>query len=156
MKKTLVLLAMLILGGCSSLLQEPVCSQSMSENKKVSKSQLVAIIGFADGSSVVTPQNKEVLKQVAQKAITENAKIVVYGHASHRTITKNILQRILVNLKVSNERAIHTAVELMRNGVDAADINTLALFDSRPVKVEVNRASEAANRRAEVYLYWLE
>jgi len=156
MKKTLVLLAMLILGGCSSLLQEPVCSQSMSENKKVSKSQLVAIIGFADGSSVVTPQNKEVLKQVAQKAIDENAKIVVYGHASHRTITKNILQRILVNLKVSNERAIHTAVELMRNGVDAADINTLALFDSRPVKVEVNRAAEAANRRAEVYLYWLE
>lgn len=156
MKKTLVLLAMLILGGCSSLLQEPVCSQPMSENKKVSKSQLVAIIGFADGSSVVTPQNKEVLKQVAQKAIDENAKIVVYGHASHRTITKNILQRILVNLKVSNERAIHTAVELMHNGVDAADINTLALFDSRPVKVEVNRTAEAANRRAEVYLYWLE
>lgn len=155
MKKAFILLAMLILGGCSSLLQEPVCNQLLSESK-VSKSQLVAVIGFTDGSSVVTPQNKEVLRQVAQKAIDENAKIVVYGHASHRTITKNILQRILINLKVSNERAIHTAVELMHNGVDSANINTLALFDSRPIKAEVNRAAEAANRRAEVYLYWLE
>ena len=95
------------------------------------------------------------MRQVAEKAIAENAKIVVYGHASHRTLTKNILRRILINLKISNERAINTAVVLADNGVAFTDINTIALFDSRPIKVEVDRAAEAANRRAEVYLYWL-
>ena len=43
----------------------------------------------------------------------------------------------------------------MRNGVDAADINTLALFDSRPLAKEDTPADEAQNRRAEIYLYWL-
>ena len=155
MKKIFVLVTACMLSACASLLQEPVCS-AQKEVQKVSKAELVAVIGFADGSAVVTPENKEILRQVAQKAIDENAKIVVYGHASHRTITKNILNRILINLKISNERAIHTAAVLAAYGVKFTDINTIALFDSRPIKVEVDRAAEAANRRAEVYLYWLE
>lgn len=156
MKKIFVLLVAFMLSGCASLLQEPVCRPSDEGVKKVSRAELVAIIGFADGSAVITPENKEVLKQVAEKALNENANVVVYGHASHRTITKNIMQRILINLKISNERAVHTAAVLYGYGVDFTRINTVALFDSRPIKVEVDRAAEAANRRAEVYLYWLE
>lgn len=153
MKKIFVLVTACMLSACSSLLQEPVCN--VQKEQTVSKAELVAVIGFADASAVVTPENKEILRQVAEKAIAENAKIVVYGHASHRTLTKNILRRILINLKISNERAINTAVVLADNGVAFTDINTIALFDSRPIKVEVDRAAEAANRRAEVYLYWL-
>ncbi len=153
MKKIFVLVTACMLSACSSLLQEPVCN--VQKEPTVSKAELVAVIGFADASAVVTPENKEILRQVAEKAIAENAKIVVYGHASHRTLTKNILRRILINLKISNERAINTAVVLADNGVAFTDINTIALFDSRPIKVEVDRAAEAANRRAEVYLYWL-
>lgn len=156
MRKVLVLLIVMFLSGCSSLLQEPVCSPHQQEIKKVSRAEFAAVIGFADGSSEITPENKEVLRKVAEKALAEKAKIVVYGHASHRTITKNILQRILINLKVSNERAVNTAVVLSGYGVDFSDISTIALFDSRPIKVEINRADEAANRRAEIYLYWLE
>lgn len=156
MKKIFVLLTVLMLGGCASLLEGPNCGYVQEDAKKVSKSELVAVIGFADGSSEITAENKKVLQQVAQKAIDEKAKIVVYGHASHRTITKNILQRIFINLKISNERAVKTAATLISYGVDTSDVNTLALFDSRPIKVEVDRAAEAANRRAEVYLYWLE
>lgn len=153
MKKIFVLVTACMLSACASLLQEPVCN--VQKEPTVSKAELVAVIGFADASAVVTPENKEILRQVAEKAIAENAKIVVYGHASHRTLTKNILRRILINLKISNERAINTAVVLADNGVAFTDINTIALFDSRPIKVEVDRAAEAANRRAEVYLYWL-
>lgn len=153
MKKIFVLVTACMLSACASLLQEPVCN--VQKEPTVSKAELVAVIGFADASAVVTPENKEILRQVAEKAIAENAKIVVYGHASHRTLTKNILRRILINLKISNEKAINTAVVLADNGVAFTDINTIALFDSRPIKVEVDRAAEAANRRAEVYLYWL-
>ena len=155
MKKLSVLLVAVFLSGCSVLLQEPNCTPHHEEIKKVDRAELAAVIGFADGSSEITLKDKEVLHRVAQKALDENAKIVVYGHASHRTVTKNILQRILINLKVSNERAIHTAAVLASYGVDFSDINTVALFDSRPVKAEIDRAAEAANRRAEVYLYWL-
>ena len=156
MKKIFVLFVALMMSGCASLLQEPVCNASPEAVKKVSRAELVAIVGFADGSAEVTLKNKEVLRQVAERALNENAKIVVYGHASHRTITKNILRRILINLKISNERAINVAAVLSNNGVYFTDISTIALFDSRPIKVEVDRAAEAANRRAEVYLYWLE
>lgn len=155
MKKIFAVLAVLLIGGCASLLEEPVCFPKNTA-PKVSRAELTAVIGFADGSSAITPQNKEILQKVAQKAVSENAKIVVYGHASHRTISKNILHRILVNLRISNERAIHTAQILAAEGVDISDISTLALFDSRPIMVETTRAAEAANRRAEIYLYWLE
>ena len=156
MKNILILLIVLVLNGCTSLLQGPVCTPHNEEVKKVSRAELVAVIGFADGSSEITAENKAVLRKVAEKAVSEDAKVVVYGHASHRTITKNILQRILINLKVSNERAIHTAAVLAGYGVDFSEIKTIALFDSRPLKVETDRAAEAANRRAEIYLYWLE
>ncbi|MBQ8481948.1 MAG: OmpA family protein [Alphaproteobacteria bacterium] len=156
MKRVFVLLTVLMLCGCASLLEGPNCGYSQNSEKKVSKSELVAVIGFADGSSEISAQNKEVLRQVAEKAMSEKAKIVVYGHASHRTITKNILQRIFINLKISNERAVKTAATLISYGVETSNVNTLALFDSRPIKVEVDRAAEAANRRAEIYLYWLE
>lgn len=156
MKKIFVLFFALIMSSCASLLQEPICTPHYEDAKKVSKAELVAVIGFADGSSEITAENKEVLRKVAEKALREKAKIVVYGHASHRTITKNILQRILINLKVSNERAIHVAAVLSGYGIEFSDIATIALFDSRPIKAEVDRAAEAANRRAEIYLYWLE
>lgn len=156
MKKIYTLLTVLVLSSCSSLLEAPSCDFSDSKGSVVAKSELVAVIDFADGSSRISPVNKQVLNQVADKALNENAKVVVYGHASHRTVTKNILQRILVNLRISNERAINVSAELMKDGVPAADIYTLALFDSRPIVAEVDRRTEAINRRAEVYLYWLE
>jgi len=156
MKKIYTLLAVLMLSGCSSLLQAPSCDFQEKEVAQVKKSELIAVIDFADGSSKISPANNQVLKKVADKALNEDAKIVVYGHASHRTVTKNILQRILVNLKISNERAISVSTELMKDGVPATDIVTLALFDSRPIVAEVDRRAEAINRRAEVYLYWLE
>lgn len=154
MKRISILFLALLMCGCASVLQEPICVKQ-KEVQKVDKAELVAVIGFANGSSVITPQNKELLRQIAQRAVKENAKIIAYGHASHRTITKNILQRILINLRISNERAVHTAAVLAGSGVNFTDINTVALFDSRPIKAEVDQAAEAANRRAEVYLYWL-
>lgn len=156
MKKIYTLLMILMLSGCSSLLQAPSCDFQDREVAKVKRSELIAVIDFADGSSKISAANKQVLDKVADKALNENAKIVVYGHASHRTITKNILRRILVNLRISNERAVNVSAELMKDGVPASDIFTLALFDSRPIVAEVDSRTEAINRRAEVYLYWLE
>ena len=63
---------------------------------------------------------------------------------------------MIVNIEVSNDRAVNTAQALIKAGVPADKINSVAMFDSRPVKREVTRADQAANRRAEIYLYWFE
>lgn len=156
MKRILVLFAVMALAGCASLFETPYCGYPKGEERKVVRAELRAVIGFDNGGSEISSKNRDVLKKIAKNAIEENAKIVVYGHASHRTVKKDVLQRILINLKISNERALKTAVVLMDEGISPADINTVALFDSRPLKIENSASAEATNRRAEIYLYWLE
>ena len=160
MKKLMILAVMLMLNACSGIFNEPYCSanfrQSAIQTHKIKKSEIAAVVHFADGKSDITAKDREKIRQVAKRALNENAKVVVYGHASHRTRTKDVIQRILVNLQISDERALRVAAALAEDGVDFNEINTIALFDSRPVRREITRADEAANRRAEIYLYWLE
>ena len=160
MKKILTIAIAVMLSACSAILTEPYCGINYKYEKiqthKVKKSELAAVVHFADGSSELNSTDRKKIKLAAQRALAEEARIVVYGHASHRTKTKDVIQRILVNLQISDERALRVAAALAEDGVDFNTINTIALFDSRPVKQEKTRADEAANRRAEIYLYWLE
>ena len=159
MKKIAILLTAVLLSGCAGLLENPQCGYKNSykiQPAKVKRVQKVAVIHYADGKSDLKWADLEILQKVADKALESDAKVMVYGHASHRTRAKSALQRILINLKVSNERAIKIEAALMGAGVQMADITTAALFDSRPLVQEKNRQDEAQNRRAEVYLYWLE
>lgn len=153
MKKIFALSAALLLSGCAYLASGPDCRYK--DMPKVETARLAAVIGFADGSSAITPENEAILHKVAAEAEKGGYKVDVLGHASHRTATKDVLKRVLVNLKVSNERAVHTAAVLAADGVSPEDMFTMAMSDSRPLVSEVTRADEAANRRAEVYLYKL-
>ncbi len=157
MKKLLILGVAAVLSGCAGLFNGPDCRLSEDEYvSKMAEARLEAVIHFADGKADITEQDKQLIRNIAQKAVADNRTVVVYGHASHRTRTKDPIQRILVNLDISNERAVNVAREMMLSGVPANKINAIAMFDSRPVKKEITRADEAANRRAEIYLYWLE
>ena len=156
MKKLFILGVSALLCGCAGLFRGPDCRLSEDEYvAKIADAQLAAVIYFADGKADLKEHDLQVIREVAAKANAENTAVVVYGHASHRTRTKDPIQRILVNLDVSNERAINTAKALSAAGVPADKISSIAMFDSRPVKKEITRADEAANRRAEIYMYWL-
>lgn len=156
MKKLLILGVMALFCGCS-VLSGPICSDESAEIAfKIKDSKLAAVLHFADGKANLTKGDLEVIKGVAQKAIETDANVLVYGHASHHTRTKDPIQRMIVNIEVSNDRAVNTAKALMDAGVPAERINSVALFDSRPVRKEVTRADQAANRRSEIYLYWFE
>jgi len=156
MKKWFICCMMLFTCGCANLFSGPNCRLSEDEYvAKIAEAQLEAVLHFADGKADLSKHDYFIIKQVANIARLDNAAVVVYGHASHRTRTKDPIQRILVNLDISNERAVNVARALVNAGVPADRISTIAMFDSRPVKRELTRADEAANRRAEIYLYRL-
>ena len=156
MKRILVLCATALLCGCS-VFRGPVCNIEPEEIvMRITDSKLAAVLHFEDGKADLSKSDLAKIQKAAKRAIDEDAYVVVYGHASHRTRTKDPIQRIIVNLEVSNDRAVNVARALIDAGVPMERISSAAMFDSRPVRKEVTRADEAANRRAEIYLYWFE
>jgi len=156
MKKLFLLMTVAFLSGCS-IFHGPICSFEDEEIVlKITDSRLAAVLHFADGKADLSAKDLKIVQDVAKRAIESDANVIVYGHASHRTRTQDPIQRIIVNIEVSNERAINTAKALADAGVSINKINNVAMFDSRPLKKEITRADEAANRRAEIYLYWFE
>ncbi|MBQ7632784.1 MAG: OmpA family protein [Alphaproteobacteria bacterium] len=156
MKKLFLFGFVLFLSGCAGLLNEPNCRLSEDEYvAKIAEAQLAAVLHFENGKADLKQHELDIIKQVAARAARENTAVVVYGHASHRTLTKDPIQRILINLDISNERALNVMKALTSAGVAKDKISAIAMFDSRPIKKEITRADEAANRRAEIYLYWL-
>lgn len=156
MKKFLILCATIMFCGCA-VFEGPMCSTNAEESMfQIKESSLAAVLHFADGKADLSKQDLLTVQKVAARAIEDNANVIVYGHASHHTRTNDPIQRMIVNIEVSNDRAVNTAKALMDAGVSAERINSVAMFDSRPVRKEITRADQAANRRAEIYLYWFE
>ena len=155
MRKILVVcLMMFALCGCSSLFSRPICVQRNNLSVVISKIELAGVIYYANGQSDLRGDDWTLLSQIAEKAKRTGAKVVVYGHASHHTKAKNVLQAILTNIKVSNNRAVKIMSGLWAYGVPLENIKTMAMFDTRPVAEENNLQGQAANRRSEIYLYW--
>lgn len=155
MKKLLLCIIASFISGCS-VLEGPVCSYDDEVILKITNSQLAAVLHFADGKADIKAEDMQKIREAAKFAVESNANVIVYGHASHRTRTQDPIQQIIVNIEISNERAVNTAKALANAGVPVERINNVAMFDSRPVRKELTRADEAANRRAEIYLYWFE
>ena len=154
MKKFLVGGIFWLLSGCAGIFSGPDCRLSEDEYvARIADARKVAVVHFADGKADLSAQDLQTIRKVAEQANAENSAVVVYGHASHRTRSKDPIQRILVNLDISNERAVNVARAVAASGVPVEKISSIALFDSRPLVAEVTRADEAINRRAEIYLY---
>ena len=156
MKKLFIGCAILLLSGCANLFSGPVCRLSEDEYvSKIADAKLVGVIHFADGKANLKESDLKLIREISKQAQADSTAVVVYGHASHRTKSKDPIQRILINLDISNERAINVARALTQSGTAKDKVSAIAMFDSRPVRKEITRADEAANRRAEIYLYWL-
>ena len=154
MKKICSILMVLVLSGCAGVFNKPICVQKQVSVAEISKIKLAGVIHYADGKSDLSGDDWTLLSQIAEQAKKTKAKVAVYGHASHRTKTQDPLQRILINIKVSNDRAVKVMSGLWAYGVPLAEIKTMAMFDTRPVAEETDRKGEQANRRTEIYLYW--
>lgn len=107
-------------------------------------------IYFAHDSVKLTPSGHEVVGHVV-KDFQQGEKLSVEGHASPRAEQKNPIERKIVNLKVSMERALSVSRALMLKGVPADAITTKAYGDTRPPMISGGMDPNAAARRVDIY-----
>lgn len=99
-------------------------------------------IYFRDGSSSLSPQDRRMVEGIA--AGSGGAMLSVEGHASSGAGTGDPVQRRIVNLKASMDRAFSVSSQLIRDGVAPESIRTTAWGDTRPA------GSDEQNRRVEI------
>ena len=106
-------------------------------------------IYFAHDSKNLTESGRNVVEHVAQSYNGQS--IAVEGHASSRSEQKTTVERKIMNLRVSMDRALTVSRALMQDGVPAEAIETKAFGDTKPPLVSVGMDPEAAARRVEVF-----
>lgn len=109
-------------------------------------------IFFGHGSSQLSKNDMEIIKNIANEAITTNAVVHVKGHASMRTRNMDPIQHALANFNISIKRANAVAKALISHGVPAGRLIIDAVGASEPVSTEAMPSGERANRRAEISL----
>ena len=109
-------------------------------------------IFFGHGSSRLSKNDIEIIKNIANKAITTDAVVHVKGHASMRTRNMDPIQHALANFNISIKRANAVAKALINHGVPAGRLIIDAVGASEPVSTEAMPSGERANRRAEISL----
>ncbi|MBI4031330.1 MAG: OmpA family protein [Proteobacteria bacterium] len=107
-----------------------------------------AVVYFSHDSKTVTPASKEKLEQVTKDYGDQMLR--VEGHASARAGAKDPVEKHMINLKVSMDRALNVSRELMHKGVPAERIETSAYGDVHPAPAQDGMTGEAASRRVEI------
>ncbi len=115
-------------------------------------SELVAVIYFGYGSTVLNENDREILRDVAALQKQAGGTVRIVGHASARTGIVDSVQHRLANLETSLQRANAVAAQLVRLGVARGRVAAEAKADSQPVYHEFMPTGEAGNRRAEIFL----
>jgi len=110
-----------------------------------------AIVFFNNGSAGLNGKAKALIRDVADAYKARRGPLRIVGHASSRTRNLPVGRHKIVNFRVSLDRAIAVANELIKLGVDKSAIQITAVSDSQPVFFESMPEGEARNRRAEIF-----
>lgn len=109
-------------------------------------------IYFNHNSKTLDAAGRQTARDVANVyKSAPGAPLKVEGHASTRAKTDDPVERRLVNLKVSMDRALSVSRALIQNGVPADAIQTTAWGDTKPALVTPDRDAESASRRVEIF-----
>ncbi len=100
-----------------------------------------AQIFFPHGSSKISATGRQVVDSVAARG---GGYITVEGHASARGEAADPVEKRIVNLKMSMDRAFNVSSDLIRKGVPPEAITTTVYGDARPA------ATEDTSRRVEI------
>lgn len=111
-----------------------------------------AYIYFNNGSSSLGQYDKIKIEDVSDKLrMTNYSNLVqVEGHASTKTATRDPVQKRIVNLKMSMDRAMNVSRQLIKEGVPADIIQTTAWGDTRAPAATDGMSADAAARRVEI------
>lgn len=112
----------------------------------------VASIEFGNNSAALTKKARSELRKVAKMHKELGGRVRVIGHASSRTKDLKVEEHLLVNYKISVERANTVARALAKYGVKTINMDVSAQSDTEPIYYEVMPRGEAYNRRTEIFL----
>jgi outer membrane protein OmpA-like peptidoglycan-associated protein len=110
------------------------------------------VVMFGHGATVLSSAARIQIKAIADLYKANGGTIRIIGHASQRTKDMATDAHLRVNFRVSADRAVTVAVELMRLGVDPAALIIDAVSDVQPMSLEAMPSGEAKNRRVEIFL----
>ncbi len=111
----------------------------------------ISRIYFSHGGKAINAAGREVAGHVGQQCRGGGCGLVkVEGHASTRAEAKDEVQRRIINLKISMDRAMAVMRQLVRDGVPAGSIQVTAHGDRVPPTVVPGGDAEAASRRVEI------
>ena len=120
------------------------------------KTLQVATIYFNDGSSRLSNNDKQVIRQVAEIARRTGGRLRVIGHSSVGSPTADATRRDMVNFKMSLKRANAVAGQLLQFGVPGDRMQVAGEGDRYPIYAESSPTGAAGNRRTEIYLEYYE
>lgn len=119
--------------------------------QNLSGGDVMARLYYQHGQIGLKDADEKIVSTIANQCKTEGCGLVrVDGHASVRTEAKDEVQRRLINLKVSMERAATVSKAMIRNGIAADAIQVTAHGDKVPPVVAPDTDMEAASRRVEI------
>lgn len=110
------------------------------------------IVRFGYGSTSLSAEDRELVRQAADVALAHGSRVRVVGHASSKTGDLDLSSHLMANFSVSLDRATAVANELIGAGVDPSLVLVEAKSDTVPVYYESMPAGEAGNRRAEIFI----
>ncbi|HEY0901230.1 MAG TPA: OmpA family protein [Micavibrio sp.] len=111
----------------------------------------IARVYFPHGGKGVNSAGKQVTANIGQQCRSGGCGVVkVEGHASTRAEAKDEVQRRIINLKISMDRAMNVMRQLVRDGVPAGAIQVTAHGDRVPPMAVPGGDAEAAARRVEI------
>jgi len=111
----------------------------------------VAAIRFGEGSSRLGTADRETVARIAAMANELRGMVRIVGHAGRANGGEGAKQEI-AEFGLSLNRANAVAQELMKNGIPAERLKVQAVGDAEPLVVAGSATSEAANRRAEIFI----
>ena len=112
----------------------------------------VATVYFATGSSRVSRDGEQKIRQAYQAYRSQGRLLRVVGHASSRTRNLDPMRHRIANFRISVDRANRVARALIRLGAKPDAVFIEAMSDTDRVFFEMMPAGEAENRRVEIFL----
>lgn len=106
---------------------------------------------FASGSAQLSPEYRDVMREIQAVLTMKPGKILVQGHTDSVPINTS---RYRSNWELSSSRAVSVAHELMRGNVlDERRFEVSGYADTRPLAPNTSPANRARNRRVEIVIH---
>lgn len=114
--------------------------------------QHLSSILFEHGSASLSPNDQQLIAQVASGIRATGSRLRIVGHASSRTSDMDIPSHNEANYRISMARAQAIAAVLIANGVPAQNILIEAQANDGALFFETMPSGEAGNRRADIFV----